>query len=633
MAMDFIGLSVGMGYTDETVIGGGALKGKNCVVSNIEEVTDGVNVTFQWTLDNGTVQTETVLLPKGTQGEAGVAGKSAYEIWLEAGNTGTEEDFLISLVGEKGADGKSAYQYAQDGGYIGTETEFTTNIARSGVISKELEVERARIDNLTTLQDGSTTGDAELLDARTDYTGKQWKNLGSHIREVSNQFSDKIVKNKNLYMNLYKNNRIEIDTTAMTISFLGTNGIFGFIYENNIINGNEYVFNFDYGVLYFLYYNEENKSIEIFTDNAKDMLRVGTFRMFNADTLELNLIDDIKTYVDGNLYGESYRTNTIGYSTEPIVFDFVNNTITFPSSFILRTNGNNYSVVNNPSISMGSWGYLGFDLKTKQIININPTQPETDEIALGVYVQNDQYAKLNGLPFTIITTTERNGNTLPDFAIFGDSIVAGVGCTLPFMYYLNIRSGVKIHNYGIGGTGYAHNIAIGHSTTIGNGSFVRGDSVNIEYANNTILDRVKDLALTLPQKYILLFGGTNDWAANKDVNIVQNAIEECITTLYDAGKVPVIILPTPRTEVVNDNGVTFSEFVDAIKESAEKYNAPLIDCYHNMGMYPINQKNRELYYGDSAGLHPNNAGHIKIGCRILDGLKNICINTDNIIGS
>lgn len=107
MAMDFIGLSVGMGYTDETVIGGGALKGKNCVVSNIEEVADGVNVTFQWTLDDGTVKTETTFIPRGTQGEAGVAGKSAYEIWLEAGNTGTEEDFLNSLKGEQGEDGFS----------------------------------------------------------------------------------------------------------------------------------------------------------------------------------------------------------------------------------------------------------------------------------------------------------------------------------------------------------------------------------------------------------------------------------------------------------------------------------------------------------------------------------------------
>lgn len=109
MAMDFIGLSVGMGYTDETVIGGGALKGKNCVVSNIEEVADGVNVTFQWTLDDGTVKTNTAFIPRGTQGEAGVDGKSAYEIWLEAGNTGTEEDFLISLVGEKGADGTMTF--------------------------------------------------------------------------------------------------------------------------------------------------------------------------------------------------------------------------------------------------------------------------------------------------------------------------------------------------------------------------------------------------------------------------------------------------------------------------------------------------------------------------------------------
>ena len=110
MAMDFIGLSVGMGYTDETVIGGGALKGKNCVVSNIEEVADGVNVTFQSILDDGTVKTDTAFIPRGTQGETGDTGKSAYEVWLEAGNTGTEEDFLISLVGEKGADGTMTFE-------------------------------------------------------------------------------------------------------------------------------------------------------------------------------------------------------------------------------------------------------------------------------------------------------------------------------------------------------------------------------------------------------------------------------------------------------------------------------------------------------------------------------------------
>lgn len=467
------------------------------------------------------------------------------------------------------------------------------------------------------------------------YNGSQFVEstiVYGELNELTEIKSD-LAKNKNLYLNVYATNRIEIDTSSMTISFLGTSNIFGFMYSNMYINGNEYTFNFSYGVLYYIYYNETNKSIEISTTSTEDMLRVGIFKMQNADNLQLNLIDDIPIYIDGWLQNEDIRTNSIGYSSNPVVFDFREKTITFPPSIALRINGKNYAITNNPSISMSSWGYIGFDLKKKQIVAVNVSQFETNVIAIGVYVQNEQYAKLNGLPFTIITTTEKNGGTLPDFAVFGDSIVAGVGCSLPFMYYLNARSGVRIHNYGIGGTGYVHTIPNGYATTIGNGSFTRGDSVNIDYANNSILDRVKNFALTLPQKYILLFGGTNDWASNTDVSSVQSAIEECITTLYDAGKVPIIVLPTPRTETVNDNGVTFSAFVEAIKESADKYNAPLIDCYHNMGLYPVNAKNRELYYGDTAGLHPNNAGHIKIGCRVLEGLKNICVNTDNVMGA
>lgn len=36
------------------------------------------------------------------KGEDGEDGKSAYEIWLDEGNVGTEEDFLESIKGEKG---------------------------------------------------------------------------------------------------------------------------------------------------------------------------------------------------------------------------------------------------------------------------------------------------------------------------------------------------------------------------------------------------------------------------------------------------------------------------------------------------------------------------------------------------
>ncbi|WP_234262241.1 prophage tail fiber N-terminal domain-containing protein [Klebsiella aerogenes] len=41
----------------------------------------------------------------GPQGAAGADGESAYQIWLDAGNVGTEDDFLASLKGADGQDG------------------------------------------------------------------------------------------------------------------------------------------------------------------------------------------------------------------------------------------------------------------------------------------------------------------------------------------------------------------------------------------------------------------------------------------------------------------------------------------------------------------------------------------------
>lgn len=42
---------------------------------------------------------------RGKQGIQGENGKSAYEIWLEKGNTGTESDFFKSLIGPRGIQG------------------------------------------------------------------------------------------------------------------------------------------------------------------------------------------------------------------------------------------------------------------------------------------------------------------------------------------------------------------------------------------------------------------------------------------------------------------------------------------------------------------------------------------------
>ena len=93
--------------------------------------------------------------PQGETGETGAAGLSAYQIWLNAGNSGTEEEFLASLQGatgatgatgpqgpqgetgatgpqglpgETGAEGLSAYQIWLNAGHEGSEDDFLASL-------------------------------------------------------------------------------------------------------------------------------------------------------------------------------------------------------------------------------------------------------------------------------------------------------------------------------------------------------------------------------------------------------------------------------------------------------------------------------------------------------------------------
>lgn len=63
---------------------------------------------------------------KGIKGDP---GQSAYQLWLDQGNTGNGQAFLDSLKGKKGDPGQSAYAIAVAGGYTGTQTEWIASLA------------------------------------------------------------------------------------------------------------------------------------------------------------------------------------------------------------------------------------------------------------------------------------------------------------------------------------------------------------------------------------------------------------------------------------------------------------------------------------------------------------------------
>ena len=60
----------------------------------------------------------------------------------------------------------------------------------------DLEVEKARIDNLAKLSEGSTTGDAELIDARIGENGKTYTNIGDSLRSQIGDINKFIEKEK-----------------------------------------------------------------------------------------------------------------------------------------------------------------------------------------------------------------------------------------------------------------------------------------------------------------------------------------------------------------------------------------------------------------------------------------------------
>lgn len=65
-------------------------------------------------------------------------------------------------------------------------------------IESEVEFERKRIDNLAKLEEGSTTGDAELIDGRIGADGFIYDNIGTAIRSQFNEINGILVNKKDI---------------------------------------------------------------------------------------------------------------------------------------------------------------------------------------------------------------------------------------------------------------------------------------------------------------------------------------------------------------------------------------------------------------------------------------------------
>ena len=130
MAIDKKAYALANGYTDETVIGGGAIKGKNCTISKIEDIDGGHRITFGWTLDNGTTKSQTLDVKDGVDGHTPVKGVDYFD--GEKGENG--------IAGLDGKDGKDGTTYTPS---IGTVTTVDSTELASASVSVNTETKEA----------------------------------------------------------------------------------------------------------------------------------------------------------------------------------------------------------------------------------------------------------------------------------------------------------------------------------------------------------------------------------------------------------------------------------------------------------------------------------------------------------
>ena len=91
------------------------------VVTNTSIIPDiNINVvdTIEVSLISNSVLPE-VVITTAEQGPEGAKGDSAYAVWLSDGNTGTVDDYLLSIKGDQGV----GLEYNWDNTFLGVKTE------------------------------------------------------------------------------------------------------------------------------------------------------------------------------------------------------------------------------------------------------------------------------------------------------------------------------------------------------------------------------------------------------------------------------------------------------------------------------------------------------------------------------
>ena len=286
-------------------------------------------------------------------------------------------------------------------GEINEISESLDNMESEKASKLEVDVERKRIDCFTKLGEGSTTGDAELIDGRIGVGNKKYSNIGGAIRGQVSDISNELHEIENVIPNLES---IIVDVNILDNAILYENAIYN---DGAVGNKDSAIQNIEYNNTYGYCYDP----IKIRDDNG-NLLYEGlkANKVINQGVPVAFYFNQSGGYVK-TIYGKTlYNLNNVYDIPENvyyIAFQQWYQTISNPSDFKVTYNknkkiwiGNDKEINKDLIYHIGSGEYDGVTHFNGIIECFNAIKDIKEEKTVHVYEGNyDILAELGGMDY------------------------------------------------------------------------------------------------------------------------------------------------------------------------------------------------------------------------------------------